>query len=231
MFAGLIQVIAVALFFACLYHSWQTEGRNYAQQWFAAGYYFAVLREVLLVQLGAISYSDQMANFGGAPSLTSLLLPALFYIAYAVAQRLNPADEYRPMLLTMFLLTPALALPLDATALQFDWWSYPSGSLAFLDGVPYFVPIAWSITGALFYAFIRFVRRIRLRGSGQLFALILGAPLVAGVDVALIALLQVVVNLLALVPGNLLLNLAMALLFVLAPLGLLARRPRKEFGR
>jgi hypothetical protein len=166
-----------------------------------------------------------MLQFGSAPALTSLLLPGLFYIAYIVARRMNPANHARPMLYLMFLLTPALALPVDATALAFDWWSFPSQSRSFLDGIPYFMPLSWGFTGALFYGFVRFVRRIRFRGSGQLFALILGTPLMAGLSLMLVLLAQLVVALLGLVQGDLLLNVLMGVLLLALPIASASRLP------
>lgn len=226
MYAGSIQFLAVLLFAACMYHSLHNEGRHLAQQWFGVGYLFALLYQVLLVQFGVISYSDQMVQFGSAPTLTSLLLPALFYVAYFIARQMNPGDQVRPMILLIFLLTPALALPVDATALGFDWWSFPSQSRSFLDGVPYFVPLGWGLVGALFYSFIRLVRRIRLRGNGQLYALILGTPLMAGVSLLLVLVSQLVVAVLGLAPSDLLLNGLMALLLLALPIALATWQPR-----
>ncbi len=231
MYAGAIQFLAVGLFAVCLYHSWRTEGRKYAQQWFVGGYLFALLRELVLVQARLISYSDRMVQFGSAPTLTSLLIPSLFYIAYVVAQRFNPANQARPMLYLIFLLTPALALPLDSTALRFDWWSFPSGSPQFLNGIPYFMPLAWGLSGALFYAFVRFVRGIRFRGSGQLFALILGTPFLAGVSVVLILVAQLVVALLGLIQNDLLLDVLMGALLLAVPIALLFGIPQGQISR
>lgn len=226
MYSSAIQLLAVLLFAACIYHSWHTEGRRQAQQWFGVGYLFALLYQVLLVQLGVISYSDQMLQFGSAPTLTSLFLPAVFYVAYLIAHRINPADQARPMIVLIFLLTPALTLPVDATALGFDWWSFPSQSRSFLVGVPYFVPLSWGLVGALFYAFVRFVRRIRFRGNGQLYALILATPLVAGLGLLLVLFSQVTVALLALVPDDLLLKGLMAVVLIALPIASAAWQPR-----
>jgi hypothetical protein len=226
MYSGAIQFLAIGLFATCLYHSWKAEGRKHAQQWFAVGYLFALLRELLLVQLRVISYSDRMLQFGGAPTLTSLLMPALFYLAYAVAGRLHPANPEPLTLYLMFLLTPVLALPVDATASSFDWWSFPSPSHLFLNGIPYFVPLAWGSSGALFYGFVRFVRRIPLRGNGQLFALILGAPLIAGLSVLLVLLAQFVVALLGSVQSDLMVNILLGALLLALPAAYLVGVPR-----
>lgn len=231
MYSGAIQFLAVGLFAACLYHSWRTEGRKYAQQWFLGGYLFALLQELVLVQARLVSYSDRMLQFGSAPTLTSLLIPSLVYIAYVMARSLSPAEQARPMIYTIFLLTPALALPLDATALQFDWWSFPSTSPQFLNGVPYFMPLAWGLSGALFYAYVRFVRGIRFRGSGQLFAIILGAPFLAGVSVVLIVLTQLVVTLLGLIQNDLLLAVLMGVLLLALPVALVFGIPQSQFPK
>jgi hypothetical protein len=225
MYSSAVEIIAVLACALCFYHSWQAEGSSYAQQWFAGGYYFALLSQVLLVQFGVISYSDQFVKFGSAPAVESLLIPAVLYVSYITAQRLIPSGEPRLMVLLMFLLTAALMLPIDATALEFDWWSFPSGSVSFLNGIPYFAPVAWGLMGALFYGLIRFVRRIRFRGNGQLFALILGTPLVAGINLLLFAAAQIVIGILGLAPENILLDSLMALVLILLPLSFIVWRP------
>jgi hypothetical protein len=157
-----------------------------------------------------------------------LLLPSLFYVAYIVARGMEPGDQARPMLYWIFLITPALALPIDATALVFDWWSFPSQSRTFLVGIPYFMPLGWGFTGALFYGFIRFVRRIHFRGSGQLFALILGTPLVAGLSFLLVTLAQFVVVALGLAGGDSLLIALMGVMFLALPLSALVNLPQRR---
>jgi hypothetical protein len=229
-YTSAIELLALALFAACLYHSWRTEGKKYAQQWFAIGYLFALLYQVLMVQLGVVSYSDRMLQFGSAPTLTSLLLPSLFYIAYIVAGRFNPEDHARPMFYWIFLLVPALALPVDATALAFDWWSFPSQSRSFLDGIPYFMPLGWGLTGALFYGFLRFVRRIRFRGSGQLFALLLGTPLMAGLSILLVLLAQFLVAGLGLIGSDSALIILMGVMFLALPLASLVTLPQRRIA-
>jgi hypothetical protein len=225
MYTSVIQIAAVALFAICLYHAWQFEGRKYAQQWFVTGYLFALIRENLLVSFNALTYSDQMLRLGSAPTLTTLLLPALFYIAYLLARRLVDTSDLRPIAYLMFLLAPALTLPIDATALQFGWWTFPSESLSFLNGIPYYVPFAWGASAALFYAFIWRVRKIRLRGSGQLFALITLSPLIAGINLLLIGMVQAIVFVFALAPQGVLLDGALVLVLIILPLAWLVRIP------
>lgn len=226
MYPGVIQLLAVALFAACLYHAWRSEGQEFAQQWFGIGYLFVLLHEILLVQLRVVSYSDRMLQFGSAPTLISLIYPAFFYIAFSVARFLTPENQVKALLLSTILLIPAITLPLDATALGFDWWSFPSQSRTFMDGVPYFMPLSWGLNGALFCGFFIVVRRIRLKGSGQLFALLLGAPLVAGMSLILVLSAQVVVTLLALFQSDLLLQVAMGILLISPPLVYAFRLPR-----
>lgn len=229
MYSSAIQLLSVLLFAICAYYSWRTDGRRYAQQWFGVGYLFALLYQVLLVQFRVISYSDQMLEFGSAPTLTSLALPALFYVAYVISKWICPPEKSRPMVLLMFLLTPALALAMDATAIAFDWWSFPSQSRAFLDGIPYFMPLSWGAVGALFYVTVRFVRGIRFRGSGQLFALILATPLMAGVGFLLVLASQLVVDVLSLIPNDFGLNIMLGLLLLAMPIAY-AVRSRSSMG-
>lgn len=90
----------------------------------------------------------------------------------------------------------------------------------------YFMPLSWACTGALFYGFIRFVRGIRLRGSGQLFALVLGAPLIAGVSLLLVLLAQFVVALVGLAQSDLPLNVLIVGLLIALPIAFAIREPR-----
>lgn len=213
-----IQLIALALFGACLYHSWTTEGRRAAQQWFLVGYLFALLLINLLVVTGQIAYNSAMLVIGAAPSLTIMLFPAVFYLAYTVAKAFVEATNLRAMGLMLFLLTAALLLPLDVTALNLGWWSFPTESSSFLNGIPFYLPLAWGSAGAAFYLMVGRIRKIRFRGNGQLFAMIIAVPLVAGLALALVALIQVVVNTLG-VFGEAPLYALVALLYLGLPLG------------
>ena len=82
----LVQVVAVALFAVTFIHSWRTEGQRAATQWFLIGYLFALVFVSLLVVIQQIAYNADMLIFGAVPSLTIMLLPAVFYIAYAIAR-------------------------------------------------------------------------------------------------------------------------------------------------
>ncbi len=214
------QFLAVALFGACFYHSWNVEGRRRAQQWFFIGYVFFLLLASLLVVIGQWSFYAGFLTLGAAPSVWVMIYPALFYLAYTIAKFFVNEENLRGMCYLMFLLVPALLLPVDATGLQMGWWTYPSESITFLNGVPFYLPLAWGIVGAaVMYMFGR-IRKIRFRGSGQLFALMLAAPLLDGLSILLIALAQVTVDTLAAFLGEPVLYGLLIVLFAVLPLAL-----------
>ncbi len=213
----LIQLLALVLFAVCLYHSWNTEGPRAAQQWFITGYIFALLLISLLVVIQQIAFNPAMLFFGAAPSLTIMLFPAVFYLAYTIARQFSEPTDLRAMALLMFLLTPALMLPIDATALHLEWWSYPSESASFLDSIPFYLPFAWGVTGAVFFCLIGRIRKIRFRGSGQLFAMIIAVPVVAALMIGVIAIVQILVYGISSIGGETAMYLALALVFLAPP--------------
>lgn len=221
-----IQSIALFFFGVCFYDAYKTDGARAAQQWFIVGYLYALLRENLLVGLNQIQYSASMIFFGGAPSLTSLLIPALLYVAYVIARRFANPDRLGSLAYLMFLILPVLFLPLDAAALEFQWWSYPSESQTFLNGIPYYVPFAWGISAALFYLFVGRIRKIRFRGNGQLFLMIVVIPILVIINVLLIAVLQLAVSIAFGLGGTGLLDAALGILFLALPLALVVNLPR-----
>lgn len=220
------QFLAVALFAACFYHSWNVEGRRLAQQWFFIGYIFFLLLLSLLVVTGQIAFDAAFLTIGAAPSVWVMVYPALFYLAYTIAKFLADEQNLRAMCYLMFLLTPALLLPVDATGLRMGWWTYPSESIAFLNGVPFYLPFAWGVIGAAFMYMFGRIRKIHFRGSGQLFALMLAAPLLAGFSIFLIALVQVIVDTIAAFAGETWLYGLLLVLFGALPLGVALRSPR-----
>ncbi len=225
------QFLAVTLFGACFYHSWNVEGRRSAQQWFFIGYIFFLLLASLLVVIGQWAFYAGFLTLGAAPSVWVMIYPALFYLAYTIAKFFVDAEDLRGMCYLMFLLVPALMLPVDATGLQMGWWAYPSESIMFLNGVPFYLPFAWGVIGAaVMYMFGR-IRKIRFRGSGQLFALMLAAPLLDGLAILLIALVQVFVDALAALFGATILYSGLALLFIVLPLALAFQLPRFQTKR
>lgn len=223
-----IQILAFSLFIACVYHSWVTEGRRAAQQWFIIGYIFAMLLINFLVTIGQILYAPEMLPIGAAPSLTIMLIPSVTYLAYSLARSWTDPDKLRTMAFLIFLLTPSIMLPIDAAALYFRWWTFPSESLAFLNGVPFYLPFAWGVIGAGFYLMVERIRKIRFRGNGQLFAMMIAAPLLAIVLVLVAAILQVVIDTLAVIGGDTILYALLGLLFVVLPLALTFNVPRPQ---
>lgn len=227
------QFLAVTLFAACLFHAWNTEGRRAAQQWFLIGYLFALVLVNLLVVIEQIAYNLALVVIGAAPSLVIMFYPALWYLAYSLAKFFADENDLRRMMYVMFLLTPALFLPLDAAALQLGWWAFPSGSYGFLNGVPFYAPFAWGAVAAMFMYMVGRIRRIRFRGSGQFFAMVIATPLVAALALVVIAVIQVIVNTIAVFGGGGLLYGMLIVLFLVLPLGLVVRLPRsgREEGK
>ncbi|MBI4672208.1 MAG: hypothetical protein HY741_11160 [Chloroflexi bacterium] len=224
----LAQFLAVALFAACLLHSWNTEGRRAAQQWFLVGYMFALLLVNLLVVIEQITYNPALLVIGAAPSLLVMFFPALWYLGYTIAKFFADENDLRAMMYWMFLLTPALMLPLDAVALQLGWWAFPSESYNFLNGVPFYAPIAWGAIAAMFMYMMGRIRKIRFRGNGQFFAMVIAAPLLDALALVVIAIIQIVVNTLAVLGGVGLLYGALAVLYIALPLALAFRWQRNE---
>ncbi len=221
-----VQLAAILLFSVCFVHSWRTEGQRAAQQWFFIGFIYAVLIVTLLVVTGQIAYHRNMLVFGAAPSLTVMLFPGIFYIAYAIAKRIVEPTELRAMAYLIFALTPWLMLPLDALGIGAGWWFFPSESFSFLNGIPFYIPFAWGIAGATFFLMLGRIRKIRFRGNGQFFAMIIAAPVAAALTLVLIAITQVLVDTIAVFGGTTILYAVLAILFLLFPLHLFLNIPR-----
>lgn len=221
----IVQLMALVLFAACVFHSWVNEGHRAAEQWFIIGYLFALLFVNFLVTTGQVLYAPEMPVIGAAPSLTIMLLPGILYLAYLIARGVLDPENLRGMTYFMFLLTPVMMLPLDATALYFRWWSFPSDSLSFLNGVPFYLPFGWAVVGAGFYYVVGRIRKIRFRGSGQLFAMVLAVPLLALLAIVAIAVVQLLIDALAVVGGDTLLYAMLALLFLALPLAFAFNMP------
>lgn len=221
-----IQLAAVSLFAVCFIHSWRNEGQRMAQQWFLIGYIFSVVIVSLLVVIQQIAYNPNMVVFGAAPSLVVMLFPAIFYIAYVIAKRFVDPVRLRASAYLVFIIVPWFMLPLDTLAINAGWWYFPSDSVSFLNGIPFYLPFAWGVLAATFCAMMGRIRKIRFRGNGQFFAMILAAPLVAGLDLVLVMLVQILVYLLAAIGGTTLLYIALAVLYLALPLALFLNIPR-----
>ena len=150
--------------------------------------------------------APDMFVFGAAPSLTVMLFPAMFYIAYLIAGRYADPTNLRAMGYLVFMITPWLLLPIDALAVTQGWWSFPTvvafpnkfafrNKFAFVfewDSVLY--PVRVGHFRCDIFLMMGRVRKIRFRGNGQFFAMIIAMPLLAGVQPILIALIQVIVR-------------------------------------
>lgn len=222
----LIQALAVLAFGVCLAHSWRTEGQRAAVQWFFIGYVYALLLISLLVVIGQIAYSPEFLTFGAAPSLVVMLFPAVYYVAYTFAKRFAEPTDLRAMGYLVFLITPWLMLPLDALGTSVGWWSFPTESQSFLGGIPVYIPFAWGMTSAGFYLMVGRIRKIRLRGNGQFFALIIATPLAAALGILLIALIQLIVNSVLNFGGLTLEYVMLAVLYLALPAALWLNIPR-----
>lgn len=229
----LIQVGALLLFAGCLAHAWRAEGPRAAQQWFLIGYIYSLLIINLLVVIVQIAYDTGMIVFGAAPSLTVMLFPAVFYVAYVIAKRYAEPTDLRAMGYLMFATVPWLLLPIDAIAVTQGWWWFPSvsessGSMSFLNGIPFYIPFAWGISGAAFYVMMGRIRKIWFRGNGQFFAMIIAAPLLAAIDLLLIALIQVIVSTLAGFGGYAVMYGLLVILLALLPVAVTFNVPRVQ---
>ncbi len=226
------QFLAVAVFGACVFYAWNADGRRNTQQWFFISYIFFLLLISLLVVMQQIVYNPGFLVFGAAPSLLVMLYPAFMYLAFCLAKMLVAETDVRGMSVWMFLLMPALMLPLDVTGIQLQWWAFPSDSYAFLNGVPFYLPFAWGITAGTFMYMMGRIRKIRFRGSGQLFAMMIAAPLLDGILILLIALAQVVVDWLYALGGANALYMVLSVVFVGLPIALFLRQlPRRGAAR
>ena len=182
MSVGFGEFLAVVLFFVCLWHAWQSEGRAFAQQWFFTAYVFAIVRENLFASFQNIEYVETVIRFGSAPAALTLNFASFSYLAYALAkiiagERADAEKAFGTLGWNMLCLASVIALPLELFATTLKWWIYPLDTPYLLIGnLPYFVPLAWGVSTAFFYFAIQRVRNIPFRGNGQLFALITASP-------------------------------------------------------
>src|SRR5574341_383432 len=94
MFTFIVEFMSVILSIGCVWHSARYHGRAFAQQWFIAGYLFAIIREtVAQVVFEMQSYAPSILRIGAAPALISLLWPSLFYVAYHFARQFTASKN------------------------------------------------------------------------------------------------------------------------------------------
>ena len=183
MYTSIIEFTAIVLFIGCFWHAAKYNGRAFAQQWFIAGYLAAILRETILQTAFSIYFfAPTMLRIGAAPALVTLLSPCIFYLAFQFALRFVPLEKTRAMLALEFLIAASMALPLEATAVQARWWIYESTGRVIL-GVPIFAPLIWGGSAVIFYWLFARVRSTNLPDRGKLYAVIVLASVIAGLQV------------------------------------------------
>lgn len=195
MFTFIVEFMSVVLSIGCVWHSTRYHGRAFAQQWFIAGYLFAIIREtVSQVVFGMQSYAPSILRIGAVPALVSLLWPSLFYTAYHFARRFTASQNYAPVAALMFLIALSLALPIEASAAQSRWWLYENPAHVAFGGVSFVAPWLWGGAASIFYAAFFKVRAARLPDRGRLYALITLSPVIAAAHILYTLILSAVVG-------------------------------------
>jgi hypothetical protein len=194
-FAGIIEITSLLLFIGCFIHSARYCGREFAQQWFLAGYLSAILRETIMqVAFGVYLFAAEILRIGAAPALLTLLSPSLFYIAVNFSSRFVTTIDLRKMLGLIFVICSSLALPIEATAAQTGWWVYQTSARLVFGGVPLFAPLIWGGEAAIFYATFVRVRATSLPDRGKLYAMITLSPVIAAAQLIYVLLLGLLIG-------------------------------------
>ena len=191
MYTSIIEFFAIVLFLASFWHATRTHGLAFAQQWFIAGYLTLLIRETLNQLLFRVYvFAPSLLRIGTAPALVLLLGAALAYIAYRFALRF--LDETNPALVAglVFVIAASLALPIEATAAQSQWWLYTIPVLRIFGNVPLLAPMVWGGSAAIFYVVFWRVAQSRLPARGRLYLLIVLAPVMAIAQLLLVVLLN-----------------------------------------
>ncbi len=180
MLTGVVQLAAVILFVACVWHATRFDGRAFAEQWFIAAYLFALIREdIMQVAFPNYFYAPSILRLGAAPALLSLLVGSLFYLGYVFARRWAAPAEHVPFAAFVFVATACFALPIEATAAQVRWWWYEMPGPVVFGDMPVVAPLLWAGGAVLFYVVFQRVRTTRLPERGRLYAMIALSPILA----------------------------------------------------
>ena len=191
MFTSIIEFTSLVLFIGCFWHAAHYNGRAFARQWFIAGYLAAILRETILqTAFSVYFFAPTILRIGAAPALVTLLSPSIFYLAYQFALRFVPLEKLRWMLGLMFLIAASIWLPLEATAVQARWWIYGELAGRVVLGAPLIAPLIWGGSAVIFYWLFARVRSTNLPDRGKLYAMIVLASVIAGLQVIWILLLS-----------------------------------------
>lgn len=187
----LIELLAVGLTLGGFAHATRFQGRDWARQWFVGAYVAALIRETLnQVIFQVYVFPPDTLRLGAAPALITLLSGSVAYFAFQFARRFAPPN--RPVVLAglVLLISASLALPLEATAAQMQWWVYLSPAQLVFGAVPVASLFVWGGGAAIFYALFERVRGARLPERGKFYAVVAIAPLVAAAQLLLVVLLN-----------------------------------------
>jgi hypothetical protein len=180
MFTYLIEFFSLLLCLGCLWHAARFEGRAFAQQWFVGAYLYVFVREVInQVVLQTYTFAPEILRIGVVPALVGLLWGAIFYLAYQFARRFISTERFVPIAALMFLIASSFALPIEATAAQLQWWTYPDAKRTLFGGMPLIVPFIWGGAAVIFYAVFRRVNQSRLPDQGKFYAMVTAAPIIS----------------------------------------------------
>ena len=183
---SILEFTSVLLFIGCLWHCAHYFGGGFAQQWFIAGYLVAIIRESLMqVAIGEYIFAPTILRIGAAPALVTLIGASLAYIALHFARRLTIENNRARIAGLVFVITTSLALALEATAVQSQWWIYLQPATTVFGGVHLSAPLAWGGAAVIFYAVIARVRATKLPDRGRLYAMITLSPVIAVVQLLL----------------------------------------------
>ncbi len=180
MLTPIVEVSSIILFVGCVWHATRFEGRAFAEQWFIAGYLFALIREdIMQVAFPNYFYAPSILRLGAAPALVSLLYGSLFYLSFVFSRRLASATEYAPFAALVFVSTACFALPIEATAAQVHWWLYETPGPVIFGEMPAVAPLLWAGAAVLFYLVFQRLSTSRLPERGRLYAMITFSPILA----------------------------------------------------
>ncbi len=194
MLTGIIEFSSIVLFVGCVWHAIRFQGRAFAEQWFIAGYLFALIREdIMQVAFPNYFYAPSILRLGAAPALISLLYGSLFYLSYVFSRRLASPTEYARFAALVFAATVCFALPIEATAAQVRWWLYEVPGPVVFGEMPVVAPLLWAGGAVIFYVVFQRLSVTRLPVRGRLYAMITFAPIMAVVHIVYTLLLETVI--------------------------------------
>ncbi|MBI5649597.1 MAG: hypothetical protein HZC40_04000 [Chloroflexi bacterium] len=193
MYPFVIEFVALVLFAGLLWHASRYESRAFAQQWFIGGLLATFIRETITqALLQSNLYAPEFLRIGAAPVAICLLTPSISYLALHLARGFARTEQRARMFALIFIIAASIALPLEATAAQAQWWTYATRTRAAFGAMPIVAPFAWGGAATIFYTVFWKVRETRLPERGKLYALVTLAPLIAAAQLLWRLILQVI---------------------------------------